>query len=291
MPRLIMLPVIMREYFGERSLPREPEPDLVMGDADQVAAYTEAGRIDGVMAAAYLFHSARVTQVIHGCKKVLDLACGPATQLAQIAGLNPDIEFLGIELSEEMLNQARKHVQDMGLKNVGFMQADMTDLNQIPPASVDGVISTMALHHLPTFAHLEKCFGEIRRVLKPDGALYLVDFGRLKMLRSVIYFAYMNTAFQPHIFSLDYERSLRAAFLKEEFAQLTRETLGDTYQVFPTFLMPILVLMKSADRLDRTAVSDRFKTMRDQLPRRYRQDLDDIRQLFRLSGLNNDPFS
>jgi len=291
MPRLSMLPVIMREYFGERTLPREPEPDLVMGDADQVAAYTEAGRIDGVMAAAYLFHSARITQVIHGCKNVIDLACGPATQLAQIAELNPDIDFLGIELSEEMLVQARKHVQALGLKNVDFMQADMTDLSHIQAASIDGVISTMALHHLPTLLHLEKCFEEIRRVMKPDGALYLVDFGRLKMLSSVIYFAYMNAAYQPHIFSLDYERSLRAAFLKEEFEQLTRARLGEGYQVFSTFLMPILVLMKSADRLNRAAVSARFKTMRDQLPRRYRQDLDDIRQLFRMGGLNDDPFS
>ena len=57
-PRLSFLPTIAREVFGPRTLPREPEPDLVMDGEDQVAAYTHAGRIDGVMSAAYLFHSA-----------------------------------------------------------------------------------------------------------------------------------------------------------------------------------------------------------------------------------------
>lgn len=93
MPRFSMLPTLLREITVQRTLPREPEPDLVMDDAEQVAAYTEAGRIDGVMAAAYLFQTARITQTIQGCGKVVDLGCGPATQLTQIAQLNPDTHF------------------------------------------------------------------------------------------------------------------------------------------------------------------------------------------------------
>lgn len=291
MPRLSMLPVILREVLAERTLPREPEPDLVMGDADQVAAYTEAGRIDGVMAAAYLFHSARVTQVIQGCARVVDLGCGPATQLAQIAEFNPDTSFVGVELSAEMLVQAKQHVNNLGLKNVDFVQGDMTHLDPIEIASADGVISTMALHHLPTQGHLDRCFAEIHRILKPKGAIYLVDFGRLKSLRSVIYFAYMNARYQPHIFSLDYERSLRAAFLREDFEQLSKDCLGSEYAVYSTFLMPILVLIKSADRTVKSPdLKQRLKTMRQNLPKRYRQDLDLIRQLFRMGGLQNDPF-
>ena len=91
MPRLSMIPTFAREVFGQRTLPREPEPALVMDDPEEVAAYSEAGRIDGVMAAAYLYHSARISQVIQGCSQVIDLGCGPATQLAQVAQLNPEI--------------------------------------------------------------------------------------------------------------------------------------------------------------------------------------------------------
>ena len=38
MPRIGILPVILRELVVERTLPREPEPDLVMADIDQVNA-------------------------------------------------------------------------------------------------------------------------------------------------------------------------------------------------------------------------------------------------------------
>lgn len=291
MPRLSMVPIFLGEVFGARTLPREPEPDLVMDGADQVRAYAEAGRIDGVMAAAYLFHSARISQVIQGCGTVVDLGCGPATQLAQVAALNPRTRFVGLDLSEAMLDSARQHVRANALTNVEFRRADITRLDGVADASADGVISTMALHHLPTMDHLRACFGEIARVLRPGGALYLIDFGRLKSLRSVIYFAYMNRARQPHLFSLDYERSLRAAFLYEDFAALCRDKLPPQARVHATFQVPMLTLIKSEDRPLPPPLAERLAAMRRALPRRYRRDLDDLRLFFRLGGLRNDPFA
>lgn len=289
--RLSMLPVLLRETLGSRTLPREPEPDLVMDDPEQVAAYAQAGRINGVMAAAYLFHSARISQVIQGCRVVVDLASGPATQLAQIAQLNPGIRFHGIELSYSMLEDARAHVTALELNNVSFEQGDITRLDFLENQSVDGVVSTMALHHLPTREHLRACFREIKRVLRPGGALYLVDFGHLKSLKSVIYFAYLNAKHQPHLFSLDYERSLRAAYLLEDFACLAQEELPENVAVVSTFLMPILTLIKTPDRVLDTEFKQKLRAMRSALPTRYRRDLDEIRTFFRLGGLRNDPFA
>lgn len=291
MPNPALIPTFLRELLVSRTLPREPEPDLVMEGTEQVAAYVEAGRIDGVMAASYLFHSARASQVLRGCRTVYDLGCGPATQLAQIAELNPDIRFIGVDLSSTMLADAEKHVQALGLSNVSFRQGDITTLDGLPDASADGVISTMALHHLPTFGHLENCFAAIKRVLKPDGALYLTDFGRLKSLYSVIFFAYMNAKHQPHLFSLDYERSLRAAFLYEEFAQLTSRYFAPRARAVSTFKVPFLVTVKTQDQPLPPELLDRVRQMRKALPRKYRGDLDDMRIFFRLGGLANDPFS
>ena len=112
MPRLSLVPTLFRELIVDPQFPREPEPDLVMEDDDQVQAYSDAGRIDGLMSASYLFNSARISATIAGCKRVLDLGCGPATQLAQVAQLNPDISFVGVDLSKEMLPprcDIRKH--------------------------------------------------------------------------------------------------------------------------------------------------------------------------------------
>ncbi len=292
MPRLSMLPTLFRESMVARNLPREIEPDLIMDNGDQVEAYAYAGRIDGVMSAAYLFHTARITQLIQGSKFIVDLGCGPATQLAQIADLNPETEFLGIDLSETMLANAEKHVAKLGLNNVRFLQGDLTNLSQIHNASVDAVISTMALHHLPTLELLEQSFREIKRIIKPSGLVYLVDFGRLKSLKSVMFFAYLNREHQPHIFSLDYERSLRAAFLPEDFIKLTQDILGAEYQVFTTFGIPILTLIKSKrEQPIPSFIREHLQKMRKALPPKYRSELDDIRMLFWLGGLRDDPFS
>ena len=290
MPRPALLPVLIREIFGARSLPREPEPDLVMDDEDQVTAFAEAGRADGVMAANYLFHSARITQVIQGCRRVVDLGCGPATQLAQVAELNPGISFLGLDLSQGMLTSAEAHLRELGLTNVELDCRDITRLDHIPERSVDGVISTLTLHHLPTIEHLETCFREITRVLKPPGALYLADFGRLKSLKSVIFFAYMNREHQPHIFSLDFERSLRAAFCLEDFQRLATQALAPHAHVYSTFKAPLLTIVKSEDRPLLPELPTRLKSMRRALPPRYRRDLDDLRFFLRLGGLKGDPF-
>lgn len=285
-----LFPTFIRELISARSLPREPEPDLVMDDPQQVAAYAEAGRIEGVMAAAYLFHSARISQVMLGCSTVLDLACGPATQLAQVAQINPGIHFTGVDLSPAMLGDARAHIDALGLQNIDFQQADITQLEGIDSQSVDGVMSTMALHHLPTPEHLDRLFGEVRRVLKPGGALYLADFSRMKSLKSVIFFAYRNARYQPHLFSLDYERSLRAAFLKEDFDALVAKHFPQNVTVHATFKVPFLIVVKTADRPLPEALRQRFAAMRSALKPRYRSDLNDMRTFFGLGGLRNDPF-
>lgn len=291
MARLGMLPVLVRESFSRAMRPREPEPDLVMDGAGQVEAFAEAGRIDGVMSASYLFNTARITAAIQGCKSVVDLGCGPATQLAQVAQFNPDIAFTGVDLSAGMLASAREHLARLGVPNVRLVQDDFSTLTEIPDRYADGVISTLALHHLPTDHHLDDSFRQIARILRPGGALYLVDLGRLKSLKSIIYFAYMNAAHQPHIFSLDYERSLRAAFLRADFEAMARKYLAPEVRIYSTYKIPVLHIVKTPDKDLSPRTIDRLRTARQQLPDKYRGDLDLIRRLTRMGGLQGDPFA
>lgn len=290
MNKIALLPVFLGEVFGERTLPREPEPDLVMDSPDQVAAYNEAGSIDGLMASAYLYHSARISQVIQGCKEVVDLGCGPAVQLCQIAQLNPEISFHGVDLSPTMLENARENVASLGLRNVRFSHGDITELGFLTSESADGVISTMALHHLPTLDLLRACFREIRRILRPGGALYVVDFNRFKRLKTVIFFAYQNAGRQPHLFTLDYERSMRAAFELAEFKAVAQEELPEHCDVISTFMVPMLTIIKSDDKPIQAVQRDRVAEVLKHMPARYRSDLNDLRLFFRLGGLKNDPF-
>jgi hypothetical protein len=100
----------------------------------------------------------------------------------------------------------------------------------------------------------------------------------------------MNAANQPHVFSLDYERSLRAAFVFEDFRTATRQSLARDVEVYSTFQIPVLILAKTQDRPLSNSLRERLKSMRLALPRRYRGDLDDMRLFFWLGGLRNDPF-
>ena len=261
-----------------------------MDDPEQVRAYADAGRADGLMAAAYLFHTARISQVIQGCREVVDLGCGPATQLCQVAALNPAIRFTGVDLSPSMLASARAHVAEYKLDNVALAEGDITRLDAFPSASVDGVVSTLAPPPSSVLRRTSKpAFDEIARILRPGGAIYLADFGRLKSLKSVLFFAYMNAKHQPHVFSLDYERSLRAAFLADELraaaAQCCRNAFASTARSSrrssssPRPVRPLPSALKS-----------RFAAMRKRLARRYRTDLDELRQFFRLGGMPGDAF-
>ena len=290
MPGPSLIPVLIRELVSERTLPREPEPDLVMTDAEQVKSYAHAGRLDGVMSSAYLYHSARVSQVMRGCKEVVDLGCGPATQLVQIAELNPETSFHGIDLSDTMLDRAREYAQERKVSNVRFSKCDITKLDLLGDASADGVMTTMVLHHLPTLEHLRSCFREIARILRSNGAVYLTDFGRLKSLESVIYFAYINAKHQPHLFTLDYERSLRAAFTVDDFRQVAAETLPAHVTLYTTFMVPMLTVLKTDDKPLAPETIKRLKELRSALPAKYRADLDQIRSFFRMGKMPNDPF-
>lgn len=292
LPRLSLLPVLVREGWTQDHFPREPEPDLVMDDSTHVTAYADSGRGDGIMAAANLFHSARISQVIQGCRRVLDLGCGPGTQLVQVASFNPDIEFVGVDLADRMLANARDYAAQQEVRNIRWEKSDICAMTAFESASFDAVISTMTLHHLPSLPYLERCFTEVSRLLKPGGRFYLADFGHLKTLKSIIFFAYLHRDSLPHPVCLDYERSLRAAFRLEDFQQLARSTLPADALVKGTFAVPMMVIVKSQQDYPLTAGQrERLSGLRAELSPKFRRELDELRLFFAMSGLRMDPFA
>jgi len=289
MPSLAVMRVLLREVATFRRSVRVNEPDLVMDDPDKVAAYTRAGREDGVMAPVYLFHCAQICGLVKPGDRVVDLGCGPATQLAMVARLNPGAHFTGVDLSSDMLERARELLEAQQLANVDLKRGDITDLSDFEDDSVDVVFSTVALHHLPDEAALEKTFSEASRILKSDGGLYLLDFGHLKSEKSIEYFAYQYADRQPELFTLDYLYSLRAAFPLKVFKKLTRKHFPGRARVYSTFLMPFMVAVKqerSRVEVDRSVVEE-LRRLKALLPDYHKADLADLRTFFRLGGLKS----
>jgi hypothetical protein len=100
----------------------------------------------------------------------------------------------------------------------------------------------------------------------------------------------MNRDRDPHQLLLDYERSLRAAFLLEEFQSLARERLPSGVEVRSTFKVPLLMTVKTADRPLPEEKIHSLRAMRARIQPRFRRDLDDMRIFFKLGGLGNDVF-
>jgi ubiquinone/menaquinone biosynthesis C-methylase UbiE len=263
-----------------------------MNDPAHVAAYAESGRVNGLMAAANLFHTAQVSQSLVGCELALDLGCGPGTQLVQVAELNPDVRFVGVDLAENMLNEAQRYASSRNVQNITWHRGDICALTGFEADSFDAVISTMTLHHLPSRQHLDHCFEQINRVLKPGGALYLADFGHLKCDSSISHFVGMHKDTLPPEVCLDYEHSLRAAFEVRDFRDAAYTQLSFPASVYATFLVPLLVIVKTPTRsAPSIALRDQLTILHNRLSPRYRRELHELCLFFRLSGLRSDGFA
>ncbi|MCC6407886.1 MAG: class I SAM-dependent methyltransferase [Planctomycetes bacterium] len=108
---------------------------------------------------------------------VLDAGCGRGVGLIGAAALQPDVDFLGIDLCGPALEHARAEVARRGLANVRLAEVDLMTLAglDVPPGGFDVVLSSGVVHHL---ADPEVGLRRLANVLAPHGVLSLMVYGR-----------------------------------------------------------------------------------------------------------------
>ena len=273
---------LLRERLAWHLPPRVPEPDLVMESVAQTTSFSEAGEKSGALAFLYFYNALQITSLLQPGDRVLDLACGPAHQLAQVASLNPEVQFIGVDASSAMLACAQHSLVRAHVQNVELVQGDITHLAGQADGSMDCVMCTMSLHQLPDEAALRATLLEVRRILKPSGRMYLVDFGRLKLRSTQHFFA--NDLQQSAQFTEDYFNSLQAAF---SVAELTAAValMGLNVQRHVTVLAPFMVVFRSTLQLSLEAATvRRAKAVLASLSAVQQSDFLGLAQWFRASG-------
>ena len=289
MHSLVLLKHFAREALSWRTPRRTPEPVLLMDDPAQVDGYVRAGCEDGPMAATYLLHTLQLCQMIRAGDEVVDLACGPANLLCQVARLNPQAHFVGIDLAGNMLERAQDHAQRQRLTNIRFMHGDITRLTQVAGRSADLVMSTLSLHHLPDAGRLEACFGEIARIVKPGGAVYLADLGRLKHEATLQFVASQDAERHPPLYTVDFLNSMRAAFPVQTLRQASRRlAFLPGLELLHTFLVPFMVVIKTPARhtLPPSAAAACRQLWQAMSPGQ-RMDFEGLRRIFAWGGLRS----
>src|SRR5947208_13801729 len=101
------------------------------------------------------------------------MACGPGGWALEIAYTHPEIEVVGFDISQAMIDYARARARVQGLDNASFRVMDMQKPLDFPDGSFDLVNGRFVLFiptsFIPVF--LKECF----RISRPPGPLRFTE--------------------------------------------------------------------------------------------------------------------
>jgi ubiquinone/menaquinone biosynthesis C-methylase UbiE len=102
---------------------------------------------------------------------VVELCCGTGLNFPLLQErVGPEGRIIGVDLTADMLDRARRKMEENGWSNVELMQSDAADY--CFPVGVDGIISTFALTLVPEF---DRIIRDGCRALKPGGRWVVLD--------------------------------------------------------------------------------------------------------------------
>lgn len=169
---IVALLVGLWRVFDRRSRERIPSQEGIE-DPEVSVAFEWVSRMPQMRWIRHFVISQTAMLQSHG--EAVDLGCGAGLLVLEMARQAPGLHVTGIDLSEEMLADARRSTLQAGLQDrVDFRLGNVEEI-PFPNQSLDLVISTASLHH---WTNPVKVLNEIDRVLKPGGAFYIFDLRR-----------------------------------------------------------------------------------------------------------------
>ncbi len=121
---------------------------------------------------------------------VLDLATGSGDVVFALAdGLAPGVTLLGMDFCQPMLDEAvKKREENHRWTHIEFRLGDGMAL-PLPDASFEAITISFGLRNMVNRA---KALQEMRRVLKPDGRLFILEFSQPMVWFRSFYYTYLK---------------------------------------------------------------------------------------------------
>jgi ubiquinone/menaquinone biosynthesis C-methylase UbiE len=106
--------------------------------------------------------------------RVLDIGCGTGSLVVLANTLHPHVDVVGVDPDERALARAARKAK----RARAIIQLDrgFSDALDYPDRTFDRVLSSFMFHHLGR-DEKARTLREVRRVLREDGSLHLLDFG------------------------------------------------------------------------------------------------------------------
>jgi arsenite methyltransferase len=155
---------------------------------------------------------------------VLDLGSGGGIDvLLSARRVSPGGKAYGLDMTDEMLDLARRNQQEAGVENVEFLKGEIEEI-PLPDDHVDVVISNCVIN-LST--EKEKVLGEANRVLKPGGRFAVSDVvflgDKSALPTEVVHTAEMwSGCVSGALEKSEYEHSLAAAGFQDVTVEVTQ---------------------------------------------------------------------
>lgn len=121
-------------------------------------------------------------------QKILDVATGTG-DLAIAIERETQSNIVGLDLSQQMLNVGIEKIKSLGLsKKIEMMKGD-AELLPFDDDSFDAVSCAFGVRN---FENLEQGLKELRRVVKPEKSIYILEFSKVEGLLAPLYMFYFK---------------------------------------------------------------------------------------------------
>ncbi len=104
--------------------------------------------------------------------RVLELGCGNGSNLFAQAFIFPTSEFVGIDLSENHIADAKRGAEELNLTNISFRQIDVMEMTEADFGKFDYIIAHGLISWIPDFVRT-RVFEIYREMLTPNGIGYI----------------------------------------------------------------------------------------------------------------------